>query len=117
MDKFVLDVNLSMTEENPTVKNIKSADLHETVSSYSLSSCSVGSDDVESIPDVTFNIVGSSNEGTIDSTGINRENQPLLSRDDTQPLNHIPGNILQCSPDEIIGSLARANATQQPLPL
>ncbi|KAL0269408.1 UNVERIFIED_CONTAM: hypothetical protein PYX00_007152 [Menopon gallinae] len=79
-----------MTEENLAVKNIKSADLHETVSSYSLSSCSVGSDDVESIPDVTFNIVGSSNEGTIDSTGINRENQPLLSRDDTQPLNHIP---------------------------
>ncbi|KAK6621470.1 hypothetical protein RUM44_001277 [Polyplax serrata] len=50
----------------------------------------VGSDGVDSLPDVAFNIVGSSNEGTIDSTGTNRENEPLLSRDDIQPLNYIP---------------------------
>lgn len=82
-----------MTEERSPLKNINSSELHKTVSTGSLSSCSVGSDDVDIVPDVAFNIVGSSNEGTIDSTGTNRENQPLLSRDEAQPLNHIPGKF------------------------
>ena len=78
-----------MTEERSPLKHVNNSDLDKTVSTGSLSSCS--DDDVDIVPDVTFNIVGSSNEGTIDSTGTNRENQPLLSRDEAQPLNHIPG--------------------------
>ncbi|EEB16325.1 phosphatidylinositol 4-kinase type-II, putative [Pediculus humanus corporis] len=76
-----------MTVEKPNIKN--NNELHKAVSAGSLSLCSVGSDAVDLLPDVGFNIVGSSNEGTIDSTGTNRENEPLLSRDDIQPLNHI----------------------------
>ena len=78
-----------MTVEKPNIKN--NNELHKAVSAGSLSLCSVGSDAVDLLPDVGFNIVGSSNEGTIDSTGTNRENEPLLSRDDIQPLNHISG--------------------------
>lgn len=79
-----------MTIERPNLRN-NNSELHKTISTGSLSLCSVGSDGVDSLPDVAFNIVGSSNEGTIDSTGTNRENEPLLSRDDIQPLNYIPG--------------------------
>lgn len=80
-----------MTVERPVPRN-NTNELHKTISTGSLSLCSVSSDAVDLLPDVAFNIVGSSNEGTIDSTGSNRENEPLLSRDDIQPLNHIPGN-------------------------
>lgn len=65
----------------------KDLELEKTESVGSLSSCS---EDVALLPDVAFSLAASS---CTDSAAHSRESQPLLAREDHQPLNYIPGNI------------------------
>lgn len=64
--------------------SFKKPELSKTESTGSLSSCS---DDISLLPEVSFSLAGCS---SLDSAAQGRESQPLLARDDHQPLNHIP---------------------------
>jgi hypothetical protein len=81
----------SMTEEQPRLKGeLITEDKTRTTSVSSLSSSGV-SDEVSLLPEVAF-APGSNNGGTIDSPRVNRENQPLLGRMESDvTFNTFPG--------------------------
>jgi hypothetical protein len=81
----------SMTEEQTHLKGqLILEDKIRTNSVASLSSSGV-SDEVSLLPEVAF-APGSNNGGTIDSPRVNRENQPLLGRMESDvTFNNFPG--------------------------
>jgi hypothetical protein len=80
-----------MTEEQTHFKGqLISEDKSRTNSVASFSSSGV-SDEVSLLPEVAF-APGSNNGGTIDSPRVNRENQPLLGRMESDvTFNNFPG--------------------------
>ncbi|XP_021942487.1 phosphatidylinositol 4-kinase type 2-alpha isoform X2 [Zootermopsis nevadensis] len=85
-----------MTEEQTHLKGqLISEDKIRTNSVASLSSSGV-SDEVSLLPEVAF-APGSNNGGTIDSPRVNRENQPLLGRMESDvTFNNFPDDPLFC---------------------
>lgn len=82
-----------MTEEQTHLKGqLITEDKSRTNSVASLSSSGV-SDEVSLLPEVAF-APGSNNGGTIDSPRVNRENQPLLGRMESDvTFNNFPGKL------------------------
>ena len=82
-----------MTGEQSHLRGqIISGDKSRTNSITSLSSSGV-SDEVSLLPEVAF-APGSNNGGTIDSPRVNRENQPLLGRMESDvTFNNFPGTF------------------------